>query len=724
MAATFSYAQAAKGIAATQPSTKTTPETNDLPKSEEQVAGSAPAAENAVTSKSETPQEAADAPVTAEKESESTAAKSNGTGTSTPNAANSSPKAGEESNTPNGTSEPTSEKQSQRGDKQKNGTDKKDKSDNEKEKSEPPKELKAAPLPSVNVWQQRKEAHEAKAKALGVSKPAPTAAKTTSKTASAASSISGDNQQEQPKPANTKKSDNRRKADGGKGRDDTASLPPVADATLWPTPQVAQGEEKKKAQDKPEKTERLEKSASTRGKEKWMPVPYVPTAVFNTPLPSAARRGGRAARGGRETGRNGSHGSEKSAAGQGASKQTTPAERGRNDPSTARANSLPAPSRRSNSADAGVADARKPQVTDRSRGPKGADNAAAAAGKHGNGSEGFSRHQKAFARNHDKSGDQSGRNAHVPSDSHSGPRSGVSNDRRFDNGPKSADFPGFNGKEKEFSRESRRGGGSHRGRGGHSGYNSAQNSHFANNHGHNGFAHPKFGFNDRQRSQPHGLGNGSRGHGMSMRSPSLPNSTAMYGVYPFPADINTMYGFQTMAAGPMSAVPYQQYMEPFSLMSMISMQLEYYFSVDNLCKDLFLRKHMDTQGFVALSFIGNFKRIKNLTEDFELLRHVCRNLRNVEHIQGDDGIDRLRPREKWEQWVLPIEQRDPSAQHHGPSMVKSDESVHNHVDGATNGSVSLPNGTGEPASKTPLSSEAPEFSPAQAANSQSESTNV
>ncbi|KAL5358275.1 hypothetical protein BJX96DRAFT_39234 [Aspergillus floccosus] len=717
MAATFSYAQAAKGIAATQPSAKTTPDTNQPSKPEDQTE-----VDNTVTSTLETPQEPETAPVTNEKELESTASKANGTGTSTPSAANSSQKPEEESNTPNGTSESSSEKPSETpaADKQSNGTEKK--KGDEKEKSEPPKELKAAPLPSVNIWQQRKEAQEAKAKAIASLKPASTGGKATSKTTSAASSISGDNQQDQAKATSNKKSDNRRKADGGKARDDAAALPPVADATSWPTPQVALGEEKKKAQDKPEKAEKSEKSSSTRGKEKWMPVPYVPTAVFNTPLPSAARRGGRAARGGRDTGRNGSHGSDKSPAGQGAqaaAKQTAPAERGRNEPSTARANSLPAPSRRSNSVDAGVADARKPQVTDRTRGPKGADNAAGAAAKHGNGGDGFPRHQKGFARNHDaahKGGDQSGRNANVPADANA--RSGASNDRRFDNGPKSADFAGVNGKEKEFSRESRRGGGSHRGRGG---YNGAQNSHFAN---HNGFAHAKsFGFNDRQRSQPHGLGNGSRGHGMSMRSPSLPNSAAMYGVYPFPADINTMYGYQPMTAGPMSAVPYQGYMEPFSLMSMISMQLEYYFSVDNLCKDLFLRKHMDSQGFVALGFIAGFKRIKNLTEDFELLRHVCRNLRNVEHIQGEDGVDRLRPRERWEQWVFPIELRDPSAQHHGPAQAKSDESAINHMDGATNGSVSLPNGTAEtPVSKTPLSSEAPEFSPATAV-SQSETAN-
>ncbi|KAF9885975.1 hypothetical protein FE257_012150 [Aspergillus nanangensis] len=737
MAATFSYAQAAKGIVATQAPTS---ETDTVSKSDEQNTGSSTETGDAVVSKPEASQEEKNAPVQEEKELELPATKTNGTGASPPSVDDSSaiavPTDEEAKNTPNGTSEPTGEKQTQTSttDKQNNGTEKsKEKSGSEKEKAEPPKELKAAPLPSVNIWQQRREAQDAKVKAVSSLKPTPTSTKTTSKTTSAASSISGDNQQEPVKTGN-KKSENRRRGDGGKTRDESA-LPPVADSTMWPTPHVAQGEEKKKTQDKPEKAEKSPVMRS--GKEKWMPVPYVPTAVFNTPLPSAARRGGRAARGGRDGARNGAPGAgaadkaQTAQGAQGAAKHAAPAERGRNEPNSARANSLPAPARRSNSADAGLADSRKAQVTDRSRGSKGADNAAAPAGKHGNSGEGSNRHQKTFTRNHDgahKGGDQSARNAQGPADSQTGARTGSSHDRRFDNGPKSADFAGFNGdrKDKEFPR-SERGRGSHRGRGGHSGYSGAQNTHFANNHSHNGFAHTKsFGFNDRHRPQPHGLGNGSRGHGMSMRSPSLPNSASMYNVYPFPTDINPVYAYPQMATGPMSAGPFQQqYMEPFSLMSMITMQLEYYFSVDNLCKDLFLRKHMDSQGFVSLVFIAGFKRIKTLTEDFELLRHVSRQLRYVESVQGEDGLDRLRPRERWEQWVLPMDQRDPAAQHQGPSLAnigKSDETAQSHVDGTTNG---VPNGTAEsPVSKTPLSSEAPEFSPANAMGGESESATV
>lgn len=79
-----------------------------------------------------------------------------------------------------------------------------------------------------------------------------------------------------------------------------AAPPPPGDATSWPTPDSAQGEEKKKAHERAEKGEKEKVPTSKpHGREKWMPVPYVPTAIFNTPLPSA-RRGGRASRGGRD----------------------------------------------------------------------------------------------------------------------------------------------------------------------------------------------------------------------------------------------------------------------------------------------------------------------------------------------------------------------------------------------------------------------------------------
>lgn len=96
---------------------------------------------------------------------------------------------------------------------------------------------------------------------------------------------------------------------------------------------------------------------------------------------------------------------------------------------------------------------------------------------------------------------------------------------------------------------------------------------------------------------------------------------------------------------------------------------EYYFSVDNLCKDLYLRRHMDSQGFAFLSVIAKFNRIRQLTQDLELIRYVCLQSPQIEFRVGADGYDRLRKRDGWQQWVLAMEERDPSVQNDGSSPV-------------------------------------------------------
>lgn len=746
---TFSYAQAAKGVSdapVTAKSVSTEPETIDS-KPQEQT-NDVPAESAPANPEPETTQETEKATPTVDQDAEfttvtsKTKSKAAHSRTSSPSVKSTTtqPKEGDSSNTPNGTQDSSSEKQNQtdtkaeKTDKAENSTEESKEKSGKSEKTEkaekaekntPPKELKAAPLPSVNIWQQRKEAQDLKAK----TSPVPTSTKPAKTT--------DENHQDSAKSNSKKKGGDgaqeggkgSKKSDGAKGRD--AAVPSVEDASLWPTPEVAIGEEKKKAQEKTDKTEKTEKSPVNRshGKEKWMPVSYVPTAVFNTPLPSAGRGGGRRpARGGRDGGRGGAHGGagEKATSG-----QATPAsggkhagDRGRNEAGTNRAASLPAQPRRSNSADVNNAEGRKAQGAERNnRGPR-TEEAAASNGKQTNGSDNNTRPQrdgKQFNKNNDS---RNGKTGHLAVDAQAAART---NDRRFESGSKSADLnrEGGAGGFQDFHRERgdsrpERGGRPNRGRGGPFSGFSGQNAHFGN--AGNNFVPKNFNnFNDRQRSQ-HGLTNGSQqGNRMPLRSPSLPASANVYGGYPFPAEINTMYSYQAVNPGPMSAVPYQQYVEPFPLMSMLSMQLEYYFSVDNMCKDMFLRRQMDSQGFVALNVIASFKRVKSLTEDFELLRHVSRQLRYVEYQTGEDGIDRLRPRERWAQWVLPYDQRDTAAQHEGvrpAQLAKNDENVpfNNHVDAPTNGSLHpasrqfIPNGTSANNSQT-LSSAAPEFLP-------------
>jgi la-related protein 1 len=86
---------------------------------------------------------------------------------------------------------------------------------------------------------------------------------------------------------------------------------------------------------------------------------------------------------------------------------------------------------------------------------------------------------------------------------------------------------------------------------------------------------------------------------------------------------------------------------------------------------MFLRKHMDSQGFVFLDLIASFARIKHLTTDMELIKLVCYNSNEIDFRIGHDGKDRLRTRKGWEQWVLSMAERDPSAQNDGP------EELHN-----------------------------------------------
>jgi la-related protein 1 len=100
--------------------------------------------------------------------------------------------------------------------------------------------------------------------------------------------------------------------------------------------------------------------------------------------------------------------------------------------------------------------------------------------------------------------------------------------------------------------------------------------------------------------------------------------------------------------------------------SLLTTSSEYYFSVDNLLKDMYLRRRMDSQGFVSLEFIAGFNRIKHLSTDLELIKLVCQQSSVVQYRTGEDGQDRLRRRDGWEQWVLNMAERDTVAQNEGP----------------------------------------------------------
>lgn len=76
---------------------------------------------------------------------------------------------------------------------------------------------------------------------------------------------------------------------------------------------------------------------------------------------------------------------------------------------------------------------------------------------------------------------------------------------------------------------------------------------------------------------------------------------------------------------------------------------------------------MDSQGYVWLSVLAKFNRIKQLTTNYATIQQVCVNSPNIEYYDPRvDGVDRVRKRDGWQQWVMKMEDRDPSAQNEGP----------------------------------------------------------
>ena len=159
-------------------------------------------------------------------------------------------------------------------------------------------------------------------------------------------------------------------------------------------------------------------------------------------------------------------------------------------------------------------------------------------------------------------------------------------------------------------------------------------------------------------------GRGGRNGASSFHRMSLPNGTTR-----MPA-VQTQFSAYDYTMAPMTAIPFQQ--PPYwdtMLISMLKGQIEYYFSIENLCKDMYLRARMDSQGFVSLHFISAFKRMRDLTQDMGLIRVVCEESTDVDFVVGEDDCERLRRREDWQKFVLPMKDRDELARNDGPAQL-------------------------------------------------------
>uniref|UniRef100_A0A0N4VJW9 La-related protein 1 n=1 Tax=Enterobius vermicularis TaxID=51028 RepID=A0A0N4VJW9_ENTVE len=78
-------------------------------------------------------------------------------------------------------------------------------------------------------------------------------------------------------------------------------------------------------------------------------------------------------------------------------------------------------------------------------------------------------------------------------------------------------------------------------------------------------------------------------------------------------------------------------------------QIEYYFSAENLQKDFYLRRKMDEDGYLPISLIAGFPRVRTLTSDVELIMAGIKKSDKIE-ISADEL--KVRPKDNPQQWPL------------------------------------------------------------------------
>uniref|UniRef100_A0A7N0USL4 HTH La-type RNA-binding domain-containing protein n=1 Tax=Kalanchoe fedtschenkoi TaxID=63787 RepID=A0A7N0USL4_KALFE len=146
------------------------------------------------------------------------------------------------------------------------------------------------------------------------------------------------------------------------------------------------------------------------------------------------------------------------------------------------------------------------------------------------------------------------------------------------------------------------------------------------------------------------------------------------GIPPF-AGQRVFYGPPMIGPLPMRPLPpHVPFGLPFHISNLMK-QINYYFSDDNLVRDVHLRRNMDEQGWVSVSTIAEFQRVKDITaqannfldgndkDPIQFILNVMQNSPSVE-VQGD----KLRKRSGWEKYIL-------------PNIIKSSSAVENVANG-------------------------------------------
>jgi la-related protein 1 len=81
----------------------------------------------------------------------------------------------------------------------------------------------------------------------------------------------------------------------------------------------------------------------------------------------------------------------------------------------------------------------------------------------------------------------------------------------------------------------------------------------------------------------------------------------------------------------------------------VQAQLEYYFSQDNLIKDVYLRSRMNEEGWISVECIAGFRRVQQMTTDTGMIMDAIKESKKLEM---DPTNTQVRLHNEWQNWLL------------------------------------------------------------------------
>ncbi|RWS10778.1 la-related protein 1-like protein [Dinothrombium tinctorium] len=127
-------------------------------------------------------------------------------------------------------------------------------------------------------------------------------------------------------------------------------------------------------------------------------------------------------------------------------------------------------------------------------------------------------------------------------------------------------------------------------------------------------------------------------------SPTL--AQAVSGAFVAPAAAVTTSAFVAPYFAPFTPLPTPAY-EAETLRNLIRLQVEYYFSEENLQRDFFLRRRMDSEGYLPISLIASFQRVMALTQDISMLIDALKSSSEVELSECNLKVRKKHEPKKW-----------------------------------------------------------------------------